>query len=117
MKKTLILLALLACEAQASAPQRTDVTDPMLKVVTVVAERDTFKNRVAHISKETGVRITIDSKNLQNHGITANQVILGLPPQQTAIDLLTGFCRAAENAPGLLVIRREEDGSLTITTK
>jgi hypothetical protein len=117
MKKTLLLLALLACEAQASAPQRTDRTDPMLKVMTVSVERDTFQGRVAHISKETGVRIAIDGKSLQKHGITANQLILGLPPQQTAIDLLTGFCRAAENAPGLIVIRREEDGSLTITTK
>lgn len=115
MKKALLVLALLACETQAS--HNADKTDPMLKVITASAERDTFQGRVAHVSKETGVRITIDRKSLQKHGITTNQIILGLPPQQTAIDLLTGFCRAAENAPGLIVIRREEDGSLTITTK
>jgi len=116
MRKAILLFALLACEAQASALPKANV-DPMLKIITVSVERDTFQGRVAQISKETGVRITIDRKSLQNQGITVNQLILGLPPQQTAIDLLTGFCRAAENAPGLIVIRREEDGSLTITTK
>lgn len=116
MKKTILLLALLTSEAQATAPFRYR-PDPLSKVITLPLPKDTFYRRIDSISKETGVKIAFDVQALAKQGITRNQLIDRLPPNQTAADLIVAICRSAENEPGIIVIRREDDGSLTITTK
>jgi len=86
-------------------------------LLTETVPKDTFFNRMAFISQETGVKINFDVASLGKHGITKNQVLERLPPNQPAIDLVIGFCKAAETQPDVIVIRREDDGSLTITAK
>lgn len=113
-KKALFLLMLTMTEAQAipSVPNPA----PLSKIVAVPLPKDTFFKRMAFISSETGVIINIDRTALQKHGITQNQLVNGLPPNQ-AIELIIGFCRSVETKPDVIVIRREDDGSLTITAE
>ena len=117
MRKALLLLALtMAGEAQATVPFNPK-PDPLCKVITVPLPKDTFAGRMAFISRATGVKINIDSDSLRKHGMTKNHVINRLPPEQPAIDLIVGICKDFETVPGVLILRREEDGSLTITAK
>jgi hypothetical protein len=118
MKHSLLLLALMmAGAAQAEVPI---VVDPLEKKITVPIPKDTFFNRMAVISKETGVAIVIDREALARHGITQNQLVGGLPPRQRGIDLVRSFCTGIDTFPdgvAAIVILRQDDGSVLITAK